>query len=171
MISVQVLSPSLLVVRDTSPSSSARQPEWSILLQQRNATRQVQADMARLRVLASGAGSVGLFIVESLARTGPEHIAVMDFDRVEFVNLDRLHAATRLDARLRRPTIDVARRILRQASTAARPQHELFELSVCEPAGLEHLSAPQSKSQPGREAILHLSAGDRSVDARRSGLC
>jgi hypothetical protein len=55
------------------------------------------------------------------------------------VNLDRLHAATRLDARLRRPKVDVARRILRQASTADSPKHELFELSVCEPAGLEAL--------------------------------
>lgn len=99
----------------------------------------LQADLARLRVLVAGAGSVGLYIVETLARTGLEHLGVMDFDRVEFVNLDRLHASSRLDARLRRPKVDVARRILRQASTAARPQHELFELSVCEPTGLEAL--------------------------------
>ncbi len=101
--------------------------------------REVQADLARLRVLVAGAGSVGLYIVESLARTGIEHIAVMDFDRVELVNLDRLHAATRLDALLRRPKIEIARRILRQASTAAKPRHELFEASVCEPAGLDAL--------------------------------
>lgn len=99
----------------------------------------VQADLARLRVLVAGAGSVALYIVESLARTGIEHIAVMDFERVEFVNLDRLHAATALDALLRRPKIDVARRILRQAATAEKPVHELFETSVCEPAGLEAL--------------------------------
>src|SRR5437763_15616230 len=37
---------------------------------------EVQADLARLRVLVAGAGSVGLHIVESLARTGIEHIAV-----------------------------------------------------------------------------------------------
>ena len=58
----------------------------------------VQANIARLRVLVAGGGSVGLHVVESLARTGIEHIAVMDFDRVEFVNLDRLCGATRLDA-------------------------------------------------------------------------
>jgi len=63
----------------------------------------------------------------------------MDFDRVEFVNLDRLHATSHLDALLRRPKIDVARRILRQASTAGKPQHDLFEESICEPAGLEAL--------------------------------
>jgi len=99
----------------------------------------VQADVARLRVLVAGAGSVGLHIVESLARTGIEHIAVMDFDRVEFVNLDRLLGATHLDALLGRPKIDVARRILRRAATAERRIHELLEVSVCEPAGLESL--------------------------------
>ncbi len=99
----------------------------------------VQADLARIRVLVAGAGSVGLYVIESLARTGVEHIGVMDFDRVELVNLDRLHAAARIDALLRRPKIDIARRILHRASTAARPQHELYELSVCEPAGLEAL--------------------------------
>jgi molybdopterin-synthase adenylyltransferase len=97
----------------------------------------VQADLARLRVLVAGAGSVGLHIVESLARTGIVHIGVMDFDRVEFVNLDRLHWATALDALLRRPKLDVARRILRHASTAEKPIHELFEDSACEPAGTE----------------------------------
>jgi molybdopterin-synthase adenylyltransferase len=99
----------------------------------------VQADLTRLRVLVVGAGSVGLYIVESLARTGIEHIAVMDYDRVEFVNLDRLHAATALDAALRRPKVDVARRILRQGATAEHPRHEVLELSVCEPAGMEAL--------------------------------
>lgn len=99
----------------------------------------VQADLARLRVLVVGAGSVGLHIVESLARTGIEHIAVMDFDRVEYVNLDRLHAATHVDAALRRPKIHIAGRILRNGATAARPQHDLFDESVCEPAGLKTL--------------------------------
>lgn len=100
---------------------------------------ELQANIARLRVLVAGAGSVGLHIVESLARTGIEHIGVMDFDRVEFVNLDRLHGATRLDAMLRRPKIDLGRRILRHAATAERPTHDLFETSVCELSGLQAL--------------------------------
>jgi hypothetical protein len=97
----------------------------------------VQADLARLRVLVAGAGSVGMQVVECLGRTGIEHIGVMDFDRAEFVNLDRLHGATALDALLRRPKIDIARRVLRHAATAEKPIHELFEESVCEPAGME----------------------------------
>ncbi|MGH2693332.1 MAG: HesA/MoeB/ThiF family protein [Actinomycetota bacterium] len=100
---------------------------------------ELQADLARLRVLVAGAGSVGLHIAESLARTGIEHIGVMDFDRVEFVNLDRLHGATHLDALLRRSKIDVARRILRRGATAEVRIHDLLEASVCEPAGLEAL--------------------------------
>lgn len=98
---------------------------------------EVQADLARLRVLVVGAGSVGLHIVESLARTGIAELGVLDFDRVEFMNLDRLHGATRLDAALRRLKIDVARRILRAAATARDARHEIHEESVCEPAGLE----------------------------------
>lgn len=97
----------------------------------------VQADLARLRVLVVGAGSVGMHIVESLARTGVEHIGVMDFDRVELVNLDRIHGATPLDAILRRRKVDVARRVLSEATTARFPRHDTYELSVCEPAGLE----------------------------------
>lgn len=99
----------------------------------------VQEDLARLRILVAGAGSVGMQLVESLARTGIEHIGVMDFDRVEPVNLDRITGAGRIDALLRRPKIEVARRILRQASTAEHPIHELFQSSVCEPSGLERL--------------------------------
>jgi hypothetical protein len=90
-------------------------------------------------VLVAGAGSVGLHIVESLARTGIEHIAVMDFDRVEHVNLDRLAGSSPLDALLRRPKIDVARRILERSATALQPAHEFFDASVCEPWGLEAL--------------------------------
>jgi len=76
-------------------------------------------------------------IVETLARTGITCITVMDPDRVELLNLDRLHGATRLDAILRRPKAKLARRILRTATTALDAQHAAFDHSVCEPAGFE----------------------------------
>jgi hypothetical protein len=97
----------------------------------------VQGDLARLRVLVVGAGSVGQHVAESIARTGIENVGVMDFDRVEYLNLDRLHGATQLDAALRRPKVDVARRTLRGAATAEHRELEFHELSVCEPLGLQ----------------------------------
>lgn len=101
--------------------------------------RRTQDDIARLRVAVAGVGSVGMSIAETLARTGVQHIGVFDFDTVEWINLDRLRGAGLLDAALKRPKIHVARRLLAEASTAAEPQHEFYNLSVCESAGLEHL--------------------------------
>lgn len=56
-----------------------------------------QADLVRLRVGIVGAGSVGGFVAESLARTGFEDITVIDYDIVEEHNLDRLLYATARD--------------------------------------------------------------------------
>jgi hypothetical protein len=58
---------------------------------------QSQADLVRLRIGIVGAGSVGGMIAESLARTGFEDIVLIDFDRVQRHNLDRLIYATRMD--------------------------------------------------------------------------
>lgn len=96
---------------------------------------QIQANIARLRVLVIGAGSVGLEVALRLAASGIQHVAAMDFDTVELINLDRLIGATSLDAGLYRAKVDVARRLLAQASTAQCPEIRAFDLSVCEPAG------------------------------------
>jgi hypothetical protein len=98
----------------------------------------LQADVARLRVLVVGVGSVGLEVALRIAATGVQQVAVMDFDTVEFINLDRLIGATRLDALLGKTKIDVARRLLRQAATAADPVIPGFDLSICESAGFTH---------------------------------
>ena len=52
-----------------------------------------QADIARRRVLVVGAGSVGLDVAVRLAASGICDLTVMDFDLVEFHNLDRLIGA------------------------------------------------------------------------------
>jgi hypothetical protein len=59
--------------------------------------KRAQSDLARLRVGIIGAGSVGAMIGEALARTGFEDVMMIDFDRVEEHNLDRLSYAVQGD--------------------------------------------------------------------------
>ena len=59
--------------------------------------QEAQNDLARLRVGIIGAGSVGGIVGETLARIGFEDVMVIDFDRVEEHNLDRLVYATSAD--------------------------------------------------------------------------
>ncbi len=54
----------------------------------------VQGDIARLRVGVVGVGSVGCLIAETLARMGIRHLVLVDNDRIESHNLDRLLYAT-----------------------------------------------------------------------------
>lgn len=100
---------------------------------------ETQAMIARLRIAVAGVGSVGMAVAELLARTGIQHVGVFDFDSVEEVNLDRLRGARSLDALLKRSKAHVPRRLLREASTAETMSHETYDLSVCEPEGLDRL--------------------------------
>ena len=95
-----------------------------------------QADLARRRVLVVGAGSVGLDIVLRLAASGLRNITVMDFDIVQYHNLDRLIGAKPRDARLLRPKTFVAQREGADAATAEKARIEVSDLSICEPEGL-----------------------------------
>ncbi|HEY7044429.1 MAG TPA: ThiF family adenylyltransferase, partial [Nocardioidaceae bacterium] len=92
-------------------------------------------DIVRLRVLVVGVGSVGLDVVQRLAATGIIELGVMDFDRVDEVNRDRMIGATRRDARLRRRKVDVAARLARLAATAGDFNVHFHHTSVCSPAG------------------------------------
>lgn len=95
----------------------------------------VQADLARLRVLVVGVGTVGLDLAIRLVQAGVENVSVMDFDSVEEINLDRLLTATRLDAALFRSKVHIALRAMRAAATAAAPVLAGHDLSICEPRG------------------------------------
>lgn len=93
----------------------------------------VHADIVRLSVLVVGSGSVGLDVALRLAATGIQHVAVMDFDTVEIVNIDRLIGATIVDAVLQRAKVDVAKRLLEATATAGDPRIEAFDMSICTP--------------------------------------
>ncbi|MEU4558897.1 ThiF family adenylyltransferase [Actinoplanes sp. NPDC023936] len=95
-----------------------------------------QANIARLKVLVIGVGSVGLDVVARLAATGIEHIGLMDIDVVEDLNLDRMIGATREDARLGRRKTEVAARIARQAATSDNFTVAVHDLSITTPPGL-----------------------------------
>ena len=96
-----------------------------------------QADLARLRVLVVGAGTVGIDLAIRLVQAGLQDVSVMDYDTVEVVNLDRLITATPLDAALYRSKTQIALRAMRAAATAASPLLTGHDLSVCEPQGLQ----------------------------------
>jgi hypothetical protein len=97
---------------------------------------QVHSNLVRRKVLVVGAGSVGLDVGVRLAATGMVDVGVMDFDTVEPGNLDRLIGASQGDAALERAKIDVAKRLMLNATTTENGIFSYFDLSVCEPAGL-----------------------------------
>lgn len=97
---------------------------------------QLQQDIARMRVLVVGVGSVGLDVAIRLAATGIQHIGVMDYDVVEPLNRDRMIGATRKDARRKTPKVEVADRLMTTAATARCPEIALHYLSICSPEGL-----------------------------------
>lgn len=95
----------------------------------------VQANLARLRIGIVGVGSVGSVVAEELARIGVQDLTLIDFDSVEFVNLDRILHARRIDALMGRAKVDVAGRALRESATAERFTVHEVDASVCEERG------------------------------------
>ncbi len=79
-----------------------------------------QADLARLRIGVVGLGSVGCLVAETLARIGIEQIVLIDADRVEAHNLDRLLYAGEKD--VGRLKVELAADQLRRSATAAAVQ-------------------------------------------------
>jgi molybdopterin-synthase adenylyltransferase len=92
-----------------------------------------QADLVRLRVGLAGAGSVGGFIAEGLARTGFEDAIGIDYDTVEQKNLDRLLYATPGDIGLLK--VDVLARHLEGSATAHSFNFEAVTRAVYEEDG------------------------------------
>ena len=87
-----------------------------------------QERLARTHVCVVGVGSVGGMVLESLARTGIEHITIIDPDEVALHNLDRLVYADRFSVGLRK--VDLAAAHVRRIATASRPVVRGIPLSI-----------------------------------------
>jgi hypothetical protein len=131
---VRVVGEALTVTYDDSLLKSPR-PKRELARTLSAWGEQKQALLARLRIGVVGAGSVGAIVAEALARSGVQRITLIDFDSVEFLNLDRLLHATRRDARLHRAKVSMLGRALTRSATADDFTATEVEFSVCEEEG------------------------------------
>lgn len=92
-----------------------------------------QQDLVRLKVGVIGIGSVGGIVAEALARTGFQKILLIDFDKVEECNLDRLQYASKKD--IGHYKIDVLAQRLKEIATANNFQVETIRNAVYEEKG------------------------------------
>ena len=90
--------------------------------------RASQEDISRLRVGIVGLGSVGCIVAEAMARIGVAQVTLIDPDRVEEHNLDRLLYGTLSD--LGKLKVDLAAQAIRRNSTAERVEVASLPLSV-----------------------------------------
>jgi len=95
--------------------------------------RRGQAQIARLRVGIVGLGSVGSVVCELLTRMGVHWLTLIDFDRIEELNLDRILNATTQD--IGRLKIEVARSGAERNHTATSMKINCIEASIAEPEG------------------------------------
>jgi hypothetical protein len=93
-----------------------------------------QLDLARLRVGIVGLGSVGSIVGEALARTGVQHLALIDADRIEPRNLDRTLGAGPEDVGAYK--VQVAERQARLSHTADVFDVDAVAERVQDPGGL-----------------------------------
>ena len=94
-----------------------------------------QRDIARLRVGIVGLGSVGGVIAEALARIGIADLTLIDPDRVEPHNLDRLLYASERDIGKRK--VELAQRAVKSHATAKGIKVTALPLSIRERAAYE----------------------------------
>ncbi len=83
-----------------------------------------QHDISRLRIYIVGLGSVGGFVAEALTRMGLVQLTLIDPDRIEIHNLDRLIHATRSD--VGKYNVEVVARRIRRIATA-----DDFQVRAC----------------------------------------
>ena len=94
---------------------------------------EAHANLARLRIGIVGLGSVGSMVAEALARMGFQRYALIDFDKVEAHNLDRVVTATAED--IGRLKVEVAAARIREVATAETVDVRTIPFSVVEEQG------------------------------------
>lgn len=94
-----------------------------------------QEKVEATHVVIAGVGGLGSHVTQQLAYLGVRRLTVIDPDAVEVTNLNRLVGAVPRDAELRRPKVDVARRMV----LAVRPDAAVE--TVAKPIGSDEAEA------------------------------
>ena len=92
--------------------------------------RKAQGDIARLRVGIVGLGSVGCIVAEAMVRIGVAQLVLIDPDRIERHNLDRLLYGTTKD--IGKYKVDVAALLMRRNATADKIDLATLPMSIHE---------------------------------------
>lgn len=87
-----------------------------------------QNTIARLKIGIVGLGSVGCIVAETIARIGVTQVTLIDPDKVEVHNLDRLLYGTATD--IGKLKVDLAAQAIRRNATAEKIQITTLPLSV-----------------------------------------
>ena len=87
-----------------------------------------QNNIARLKVGIIGLGSIGCIVAESIARIGVNHIVLVDPDKVEEHNLDRLLYGTTDD--IGSYKVDVANKLIKKHSSADKVNIKSLPISI-----------------------------------------
>lgn len=89
-----------------------------------------QEDISRIRIGIVGLGSVGSMVAEALIRTGFGNVVLIDFDKVETKNLDRLVNVSFKDVGKRK--VDVIRNAIKRNAAADNAKIDAVPLSIYE---------------------------------------
>jgi len=93
----------------------------------------MQKDLSRVKVGIVGLGSVGSIVAEILARTGFSNFTLIDFDRVEEKNLDRLANVFKKD--IGKFKVDVIKKAVKKSSSLKKLSVNTSKYSICEEEG------------------------------------
>lgn len=96
-----------------------------------------QQDLTRLKIGVVGVGSVGSMVAEALCRMGFQRIILIDFDKVERHNMDRILHCTHDDVINSRYKTEVISHAVNKSATAADFVVEQCNLSITEKDGFE----------------------------------